>query len=97
MFFSNAIADVLQKEVTEATAKEISQAEQEWRRAARGRTVTLSLQPGIAIRPAAGGGGVEIALRYVTRASERLALRAKLYQSAVRLLAQHPERAAAGQ
>jgi hypothetical protein len=37
------------------------------------------------VRPAAGG--VEIAVRYVTRASERLALRARLYQSAVELLA----------
>jgi small-conductance mechanosensitive channel len=93
----HAIADVLQKEVTEATANEVSQAEQEWRRAARGRAASLSLQPGIAVRPAAGGGGVEIAVRYVTRANERLALRAKLYQSAVRLLAQHPERRVAGQ
>jgi hypothetical protein len=37
------------------------------------------------VRPAAGG--VEIAVRYVTRASERLALRGRLYQSAVQLLA----------
>jgi hypothetical protein len=29
---------------------------------------------------------VEIAVRYVTRASDRLALRARLYQSAVQLL-----------
>jgi small-conductance mechanosensitive channel len=91
----HAIADTLQKEVTEATAKDVSQAEQEWRRAARGRGVSFSLQPAIAIRPSTGGSGVEIALRYVTRANERLALRAKLYQSAVQLLAQHPERRAA--
>jgi hypothetical protein len=32
---------------------------------------------------------VEIAVRYVTRASERLALRGKLYQTAVQLLATH--------
>jgi hypothetical protein len=31
---------------------------------------------------------VEIAVRYVTRASERLALRARLYQAAVQLLSQ---------
>jgi len=94
----HAIADELQKEVTTATAKDVSQAEQEWRRAARGRGVSFSLQPAIAIRPSVGGGGVEIAVRYVTRASERLALRGKLYESAVRLLAHHPERrAAAGQ
>jgi hypothetical protein len=67
----------------------------EWRRASRGqRGVGFTAQPGIAVRPAAGG--VEIAVRYVTRASERLALRARLYQSAVQLLAApavHPARA----
>ena len=87
----HAIADAILKEVTEATAKDASQAEEEWRRASRAqRGVNLSLQPAIAIRPSPGGAGVEVAVRYVTRASERLALRAKLYQSAVQLLAQHP-------
>jgi small-conductance mechanosensitive channel len=82
----HAIADAIQKEVTAATAKDATQAEQEWRRASRGqRGLGFTAQPGIAVRPAAGG--VEIAVRYVTRASERLALRAKLYQSAVQLLA----------
>jgi small-conductance mechanosensitive channel len=90
----HAIADALQKEVTEATAKDASSAEQEWRRAARGRGVNFSLQPAIAIRPSTGGSGVDIALRYVTRANERLALRSKLYQSAVQLLAQHSEKRA---
>ena len=81
----HAIAAAIEKEVTSATAKDASQAEQEWRRAARGqRGVAFTAQPGIAVRPAAGG--VEIAVRYVTRASERLALRARLYQSAVQLL-----------
>ncbi len=81
----HAIADAIQKEVTAATAKDTQQAEQEWRRASRGqRAVGFTAQPGIAVRPAAGG--VEIAVRYVTRASERLALRARLYQSAVQLL-----------
>jgi len=82
----HGIAAAIQKEVTAATAKDAAQAEQEWRRASRGqRGVGFTAQPGIAVRPAAGG--VEIAVRYVTRASERLALRAKLYQSAVQLLA----------
>jgi len=81
----HTIADAIQKEVTAATAKDASQAEEEWRRASRGqRGVGFTAQPGIAVRPAAGG--VEIAVRYVTRASERLALRARLYQSAVKLL-----------
>ncbi|HKD54302.1 MAG TPA: mechanosensitive ion channel domain-containing protein [Steroidobacteraceae bacterium] len=82
------VADAIQKEVTEATAKDAAQAEHEWRRASRGqRGVGFTAQPGIAVRPATGG--VEVAVRYVTRASERLALRARLYQSAVQLLAAH--------
>jgi len=82
----HAVANAIQKEVTAATAKDASEAEQEWRRASRGlRGVGFTAQPGVAVRPAAGG--VEIAVRYVTRASERLALRARLYQSAVQLLA----------
>jgi small-conductance mechanosensitive channel len=80
------IADAIQKEVTAATAKDARQAEEEWRRASRGqRGLGFTAQPGIAVRPAAGG--VEIAVRYVTRANERLALRGRLYQSAVQLLA----------
>src|SRR5205814_7779072 len=72
----HAVADAIQKEVTAATAPSTAQAEQEWRRAARGQGgAAFSAQPGIAVRPAAGG--VEIAVRYVTRASERLALRAR--------------------
>lgn len=83
-----AIADAIQKEVTAATAESTRQAEAEWQRAARGRKPGFTAQPGIAIRPAPGGGGVEIAVRYVTRAADRYALRAKLYQSAVQLLSQ---------
>jgi small-conductance mechanosensitive channel len=83
----HAIADAIQKEVTAATANDVSQAEEEWKRAARGRATTLNAAPAIAIRPAAGA--VEIAVRYVTRANERLALRGRLYQTAVRLLGTH--------
>jgi small-conductance mechanosensitive channel len=81
----HAIAQAIEKEVTAATADSTRQAEAEWLRASRGRGVSFSAQPGIAVRPASGG--VEIAVRYVTRASERFALRARLYQSAVQLLA----------
>ena len=88
----HAVADAIQKEVTAATAQSTSQAEQEWRRAARSQAgAAFSAQPVIAVRPAAGG--VEIAVRYVTRASERLTLRARLYQTAVQLLSQHPHSA----
>jgi hypothetical protein len=40
----------------------------------------------LSIRPAVGG--VEVAVRYVTRASDRFSLRARLYKSAVNILGQ---------
>ena len=83
----HAVAAAIQKEVTAATAENAHQAEDEWHRASRGaRGATLSAQPAIAVRPAVGG--VEIAVRYVTRAADRYALRAKLYQAMVPLLAE---------
>ncbi len=83
------VVNAIQKEVTEATADSANEAEQEWQMASRGqRGTTLSAKPGIAVRPAVGG--VEIAVRYVTRASERYAMRARLYQAAVQLLATKP-------
>jgi small-conductance mechanosensitive channel len=90
----HAIAEALGKEVAAATADSSRQAESEWLRASRGqRGSTISAQPSIAARPVAGG--VDIAVRYVTRATERFALRARLYQLAVQLLAQHRPQAAA--
>jgi hypothetical protein len=86
----HALAAAIEKEVTAATATDVTEAEQEWRRASRGqRGASFSLKPSLAVRPSPAGVGVEVAVRYVTRASERLALRARLYQSAVQLLAQH--------
>lgn len=85
----NAIGAALYKEVVEATTESAKQAESEWRRSVRTRRdAAFSATPGLVVRPAVGG--MEIAVRYVTRASERFALRARLYQAAVQLLAQAP-------
>jgi small-conductance mechanosensitive channel len=82
----HTIAAAIHKEVLAATAETAHQAEQEWRRAVRSqRDSSFSAAPGIVVRPAVGG--VEVAVRYVTRASERFALRSRLYQQAVQLLA----------
>ena len=79
------IIDAIQKKVAEATSEAAKQAEQEWQRAARSRDMSaLSAAPAINVKPVIGG--VEIAVRYVTRANERYRLRAKLYQAAVDLL-----------
>ena len=84
---AHAIAAAIEKEAVAATADGSGEAEAEWRRVSKGkRDASVSAEPAVAVRPT--GGGVEIVVRYVTRASERLAVRARLYQAAVQLLAQ---------
>jgi small-conductance mechanosensitive channel len=79
------LIDALQKKVLEATTESAKQAEQEWKSAASSRDMkVLSAAPAINLKPVAGG--VEIAVRYITRANERYQLRAKLYQAAVELM-----------
>ncbi len=79
------VIDAIQKKVAEATTETAKQAEQEWQRAASSRQMNaLSAAPAINVKPIIGG--VEIAVRYITRANERYQLRAKLYQAAVDLL-----------
>jgi hypothetical protein len=84
---SHKVAEAIQKEVMTATAKDTAQAKSEWQAASGGqRGSTVSTDPSVALRPVPGG--VEIAVRYVTSASERIALRARLYQTAVQMLAE---------
>jgi small-conductance mechanosensitive channel len=83
------IVDAISKQVAEATAEGARLAEQEWQRAVPAqRGKKFSGAPGINVKPVVGG--VEIAVRYITRANERFQLRARLYQSAVDLLGQKP-------
>jgi small-conductance mechanosensitive channel len=83
------IIDAIQKKVMEATSQSASQAEQEWKSAARSRDLSsLTAAPAINLKPVVGG--VEIAVRYITRANERYQMRAKLYQAAVDLLGANP-------
>ncbi|HKV24538.1 MAG TPA: mechanosensitive ion channel domain-containing protein [Candidatus Acidoferrum sp.] len=82
------IVDAFQKKVLEATAESAKQAEKEWQSLARprGGTPSLTAAPAINVKPVVGG--VEIAVRYITRASERYQMRAKLNETAVDLLGQ---------
>jgi len=90
----NPIADTFYREVVEATAESAKQAEKEWTSSASGRRgPDLSATPGLSIRPAVGG--VEVAVRYVTRASDRFNVRARLYKSAVDILGQSAQPRAA--
>jgi small-conductance mechanosensitive channel len=88
------IVDAITKQVTELTAKSAREAEHEWQRAVPARPDKVFLgTPGINVKPVVGG--VEIAVRYITRANERFVLRAKLYRAAVDLLGEKPAARAA--
>jgi small-conductance mechanosensitive channel len=79
------IVEAIQKAVLEATAESTGQAEKEWQQAAHSREMRrLSAAPAIHVKPVSGG--VEVVVRYITRASERSQLRSKLYQAAMRLI-----------
>ncbi|HTQ60556.1 MAG TPA: mechanosensitive ion channel family protein [Candidatus Solibacter sp.] len=82
------IVDAFHKKVLEATAESSKQAEKEWQSVARSKDSarTLTAAPAINVKPVVGG--VEIAVRYITRANDRYQLRAKLNQAAVDLLGQ---------
>jgi small-conductance mechanosensitive channel len=81
------IVEAIQKKVLEATAETSRQAEAEWQKTARSRDMrALTAAPAINVKPIAGG--IEIAVRYITRAHDRYQLRAKLNEAAVSLLAQ---------
>ena len=66
-------------------AESAGQAEKEWQHAAHSWNMhALSAAPAINVKPVSGG--VEIAVRYITRANERYQLRSKLYQAAMALI-----------
>jgi small-conductance mechanosensitive channel len=81
------VVAAIQKKVLEATAEGAQQAEKEWKGSVRsGEMSSQTAAPAINIKPIIGG--IEISVRYITRANERYQLRAKLYESAVGLLGQ---------
>jgi small-conductance mechanosensitive channel len=83
------IVEAITKQVVQATADSSQQAEQEWQRAVPAqRGKSFSGTPGVNVKPVVGG--VEISVRYITRANERYLVRAKLYQQAVDLLGAKP-------
>jgi small-conductance mechanosensitive channel/ubiquitin len=79
------IVTAIQKKVLEATSEGAKQAETEWKTAAKSREMkSSSAVPAVNIKPVIGG--IEISVRYITRANERYQLRAQLYQAAVELM-----------
>jgi small-conductance mechanosensitive channel len=79
------IVDAIRKEVEEATADSARQAEQEWKGASRSPGMGgVAVAPAVNIKPIIGG--IEITVRYITRAPDRLELRSKIYHTAIELL-----------
>jgi small-conductance mechanosensitive channel len=81
------VLDAIQKLVTDTTAASAQSAEEEWKRATHHDQLgSVSAAPAINLRPTSSG--VEIYVRYITRAQERYATRTKLYQDIAALLHQ---------
>ncbi len=79
------VVNAIQKKVLETTSESAQEAEHEWKGQAKSRDLkSLSAAPAINVKPVIGG--VQIDVRYITRAHERYQLRAKLNQIMVDLL-----------
>ena len=77
--------DRIQKAVVAETEKNASLAEQEWKRGAHGSSLSRFSATAVEnLRPSASG--IEVLVRYVTRASERFEIRNRLYQKLLEML-----------
>jgi len=88
------IIESIRQLVTTVTEANAHKAEDEWKRVThRERMHAVSAAPAINLRPTTSG--VEVHVRYITRAHERYETRAKLYQEIVALLHQRQAEPAA--
>jgi small-conductance mechanosensitive channel len=86
------IIDGIQKVVDKETSANAHKAEAEWQQAtSKYRVQTISATPGINVRPT--GGGIEVSVRYITRAFERHETRKRLYEAVLEMM--HGKREAA--
>ena len=77
--------EAIHKAVLEQTEKDAKLAEKEWKGVSRQHLLgQLSAAPLVNLRPAASG--IDILVRYVTRAKDRFEMRNKLYQAVIELL-----------
>jgi small-conductance mechanosensitive channel len=89
-----ALIDQIREAVVTATEADAKMAEAEWKRASRGEGLAqFSADPSVDMRPA--GAGVDIVVRYVTRAGVRLETRNRLFGKVVELM-QKPTATAVG-
>ena len=84
------VIDSIQKLVEQETARNAGKAEAEWQETTtKYRAKALSAMPGINVQPTAAG--IEVRIRYITRAYERHEARKRLYEAVVEML--HGKRA----
>ncbi len=84
-----AVIDGLQKLVAKDTESNAKKAEQEWQHTTtRYHVQAFSAEPAINVRPS--GSGVEVRVRYITRAYERHETRKRLYEAVVAMLRGKP-------
>jgi small-conductance mechanosensitive channel len=80
-----AMIELVYKAVLQETEKEARLAEQEWKRVTRQHGLAqFTVAPAVNMRP--GVAGIDIIVRYVTRAADRFEVRNRLYQSVIGLL-----------
>lgn len=81
------ITEAILKFVLKETEADVHQAEQEWQRATHEYGVqSLSAAPSISVRPSLQG--INIIVRYITRANQRYEVRTRLYEGVITLLHQ---------
>jgi len=82
---TQGLVEGIRKAVEKETEESTRVAEHEWKRGARGDGLSrFSAAPVVNLRPS--GSGIELLIRYVTRASERFGLRNRLYQRVIELM-----------
>ena len=79
------LVELIHKAVLSETEKDARLAEAEWKRSPRHSGLSqFAADPAVEMRP--GASGINIVVRYVTRASDRFEVRNRLYQSVIGLL-----------
>jgi small-conductance mechanosensitive channel len=82
---AHATVERILKEVEEEMKENTRVAEQEWKRGTRGdRLSQFRTDPSVNLRPS--GSGVDVEVRYVTRASERFDMRNRLFRHVINIL-----------
>lgn len=82
---TRATTERIFRAVQDETEENARLAEQEWKRGAHGQSLaTFRTDPAVNLRPS--GSGVDLEVRYVTRASERFEMRNRLYRRVLSVL-----------